>query len=138
MFDHCLYFNTTALSRLLEREWTKAFKPFGLTPPQAFVLRVVLARPGLLQRELAETLTITRPTATRLLDGLEEKKLIQRRRSGDDGRESQVHPTARSLALKDPVNEASAAVTRRLKRHLGDGRFADAVGQMRTIRAELA
>jgi len=42
MFDHCLYFNTSALARRLEREWTVAFKPFDLTPPQAFTLRAVL------------------------------------------------------------------------------------------------
>ena len=44
MFDHCLYFNTTALARVVEREWAAAFKPFGLTPPQGFLLRLVLAR----------------------------------------------------------------------------------------------
>ena len=49
MFDHCFYFNTTALARILEREWTRAFKPFGLTPSQAFMLRVVLEKPALLQ-----------------------------------------------------------------------------------------
>ena len=42
MFDHCLYFNTTALARLLEKEWTAAFAGFDLTPPQAFLLRFPL------------------------------------------------------------------------------------------------
>jgi predicted DNA-binding protein (UPF0251 family) len=66
MFDHCLYFNTTALARVVEREWAQAFKPLGVTPPQGFLLRLVLARPGLSQFELADELTISRPTATRL------------------------------------------------------------------------
>ncbi|MDO9192553.1 MAG: helix-turn-helix domain-containing protein, partial [Undibacterium sp.] len=65
MFDHCLYFNTHALARTLEREWTKAFKPFGLTPSQAFMLRAILATSGLLQNELAQMLVISRPTTTR-------------------------------------------------------------------------
>ncbi|HXI58731.1 MAG TPA: MarR family transcriptional regulator, partial [Polyangia bacterium] len=34
MFDSCLYFNTTALGRLLERQWAAAFAHHGLTPPQ--------------------------------------------------------------------------------------------------------
>ena len=50
MFDHCLYFNTTALARLLEKEWSAAFASFELTPPQAFMLRLVLDQPGLSQR----------------------------------------------------------------------------------------
>jgi len=68
MFERCLYFNTTALARVVEREWAAAFKPFGLTPPQGFLLRLVLGRPGLSQYQLATELTIARPTATRLLD----------------------------------------------------------------------
>jgi hypothetical protein len=51
MFDHCIYFNTTALARALEREWTAAYKPFGLTPPQGFMLRAVLAKPGIVQSD---------------------------------------------------------------------------------------
>ena len=76
MFDQCLYFNTSALARRLEREWTEAFEPFGVTPPQGFMLRAVLERPGMLQRELSEVLSIARPTATRSLDGLEARGYI--------------------------------------------------------------
>ena len=46
MFDHCLYFNSVALARLVEREWSAVYARFGLTPAQGFVLRVVLASPG--------------------------------------------------------------------------------------------
>jgi len=53
MFDHCLYFNTSALARRLEREWSEAFEDFGLTPPQAFMLRAVIERQELLQSELS-------------------------------------------------------------------------------------
>ncbi len=70
MFEQCLYFNTTSLARQVERQWTQAFKPFGLTPSQAFMLRVVLDKAPLLAREIAEELNISRPTATRGLDHL--------------------------------------------------------------------
>ena len=79
MFDHCMYFNTAALARRLEREWAVAFKPFGLAPPQAFMLRAVIQAPGALQFELAQTLAISRPTATRALNGLAAKKMIDRK-----------------------------------------------------------
>lgn len=137
MFDHCLYFNTTALARALEREWTKAFKPFGLTPSQAFMLRVVLDKPGLLQNELAKALAISRPTATRTLDGLQKLELVERRTTQSDGREFAIHPTAAAAAMKESINAASAAVTRRLKKELGQGRFEDTVSKMRSIRSTL-
>src|SRR5512143_2821846 len=108
MFDHCLYFNTTSLARLLECAWSRAFQPFGLTPAQAFLLRVILEKPGLLQRELAQLMTISRPTATRTLDGLQKLGLIERRDSERDGREWEVYPTVQAIALKDRLNAASA------------------------------
>jgi DNA-binding MarR family transcriptional regulator len=119
MFDHCLYFNTSALARRLEREWSEAFEAFGLTPPQAFMLRAVIERQGLLQSELSEALSIARPTATRALDGLEAKGYVERRRSAVDGREVSILPTPKAIRLKGALNEASGAVTAKLKKKLG-------------------
>ena len=137
MFDHCLYFNTTALARVLEREWTQAFKPFGLTPSQAFMLRVVLEKPSLLQNELAKELAISRPTATRTLDGLQKLHLIERRPTETDGREFAIFPTRSAMLLKDRLNAASAAVTQRLKKQLGRDHFEDTVHKVREIRHTL-
>jgi DNA-binding MarR family transcriptional regulator len=135
MFDHCIYFNTTALARMLEREWAKAFAPLGLTPPQAFMLRVILEKPGLLQREIADELTITRPTATRALDGLQEKGLIRRETTERDGREYAIKPTADAVAIKEQINAASGEVTRRLKKKLGAAEFDETVARLRGIRS---
>ena len=133
MFDQCLYFNTTALARQLERVWTEAFKPFGMTPSQAFTLRAVLAQPGMLHSELAETLKIARATATRAVDGLVARGLLERRATKRDGREWEIHPTASACDLKDSLNAASGKVTARLKEELGDGVFAGFVQQARSI-----
>ena len=137
MFEHCLYFNTTALARLLEREWTAALADLELTPPQAFLLRLVLDRPGLSQRELADAMTIARPTATRVLDGLEARKLIKRRAGRTDAREQRIHPTAEAEAIRDALNAASGSVTRRLKALLGPQVFEQAVGKIRAVRAAI-
>ncbi|AKJ69593.1 MarR family transcriptional regulator [Pandoraea thiooxydans] len=137
MFDHCLYFNTSALARQLEREWAAAFQPFGLTPPQAFMLRAILEQPGMLQRELAQTLAIARPTATRALDGLAAKQLIERRCLQRDGRELEIHPTAQALAIKRALNEASGRVTARLKKVLGANEFAAVVDKVRDTRSAI-
>jgi DNA-binding MarR family transcriptional regulator len=138
MFDHCLYFNTTALARVLEREWSKAFKPFGLTPAQGFMLRAVLDKPGLLQSELAKELVISRATATRTLDGLQRLGLVERQATERDGRESAIAPTGQALSIKDGLNGASGDVTRRLKKELGAGQFEEAVASVKGVRAGLA
>ncbi len=137
MFDQCLYFNTTALARVLEREWTRAFKPFGLTPSQAFTVRVVLAQPGVLQGELAKLMVIQRPTATRVLDGLQKLGLVERRGTGGDARELAIFPTAAARAIEQQLNAASADVTRRLKKELGADEFSQVVSGVKNTRATL-
>jgi MarR family transcriptional regulator, temperature-dependent positive regulator of motility len=137
MFEHCLYFNTAALARRLEREWAEAFEAFDLTTPQAFTLRAVLARPGMLQSELSDELSIARATTTRALDGLEEKGYIDRRRSQSDGREISIFPTREAVRLKTSLNEASGTVTAKLKKTLGNAEFADTVSKIRGVRSAL-
>lgn len=137
MFEQCLYFNTTSLARQLEKEWTSAFKPFGLTPSQAFMLRVVLDKASLLQSELASEMNISRPTATRALDGLERLSLIKRVASEKDGREQEIHPTKKAMEMKEAINAASVAVAKRLKKSLGTSHFEDAVDQIRGISSAL-
>jgi DNA-binding MarR family transcriptional regulator len=137
MFDHCLYFNTQALARVLEREWTKSFKSFGLTPSQGFMVRAILTKPGLLQSELAHALAITRPTTTRGLDGLQKMGLVERRTTGADGRELAIFPTDVALKMKDGLNVAGAETTKRLKKILGSTHFEEMVDKVKQIRSQL-
>jgi DNA-binding MarR family transcriptional regulator len=137
MFDHCLYFNSAALARLVEREWTAAYAPFDLTPPQGFVLRVVLASPGCLASQVADMLGIARPTATRLVDNLCQKKLVERRQGKSDGREWCLYPTAAGKALDKPINAASANVAKTLRGRIGTGLFDTTVSSMRDVRKAL-
>lgn len=138
MFDHCLYFNTTALARRLEQEWADAFAAFDLTPPQAFMLRAVLAGPGMLQRDLSEQLSIAKSTATRALDVLAAKGYIERQAGEGDGREKAIMPTALALAIHAELEKASGAVTARLKKLMGAAGFTDSVSTIKQVRSALA
>lgn len=137
MFEQCLYFNTTSLARKLEREWTLAFKPWGLTPSQAFMLRVILEKPQSYQNALAKEMNITKPTASRGLDGLQKLGLIERMPSTDDAREMEIHPTQKAMAMKDGINAASGEVTKKFKKLLGTNEFLDVVGKLRGISSVL-
>ncbi len=137
MFDQCLYFNTSALARRLERRWAAAFQPFGLTVPQAFLLRAVLERPGCTAGELAELLVIARPTATRALDGLATLALIERQESERDGREVRIHATQAARALGAGLSAANAAVTRELKERVGEVDLGRTVSRVREVRSAL-
>src|SRR5450830_863519 len=123
MFDHCLYFNTAALSRRLEREWAEAFAPFGLTAPQGFMLRAIIDRPGMLQSELAKKLAIARSTTTRALDTMEQKGLLERRRTDGDGREISIHPSAAAIAMQGPLNASAGGAAEKIRKILGKQEF---------------
>jgi MarR family transcriptional regulator, temperature-dependent positive regulator of motility len=137
MFDHCIYFNTAALARQLEREWAVAFEPFDLSPPQAFMLRVILAKPGILQKDLANELGISRPTATRALDHLSRKQLVRRRGSDQDGREIELVPTEKAVSMQESITVASGSVTKKIKKIIGDVHFAETVDKVRGVRSAL-
>jgi DNA-binding MarR family transcriptional regulator len=97
------------------------------------MLRLVLARPGLSQYEIAGELTISRPTATRLIDGLQALGLVERRAAEHDGRHWSVHPTRKALAMEEGLNAASGAVTRRIQQQIGRDNFQETVGKVRAV-----
>jgi len=82
------------------------------------MLRVLLDKTSLLQSELASEMNISRPTATRALDGLERPSLINRIASDKDGREQEIHPTKKAMGMKEAMNTASMAVAKRFKNSL--------------------
>jgi DNA-binding MarR family transcriptional regulator len=137
MFEHCIYFNTAALARVLERKWSEAFAPLGLTAPQAFTLRMVLAQPGSLQYQLADQLGIARSTLTRLLDSLESKLLLTREASVGDGREVAIYPTPAAKKLQSELEQRAKEVTQTIKPNVGKEVFEVTVKNLRKIRTIL-
>lgn len=91
----------------------------------------------MVQSELAAEMSIARPTATRALDGLERLGLIERQPSETDDRVVAVHPTKKGRLLRIDLNEASGAVTNRLKGLLGQSDFLEAVSRIKGIRSAL-
>ena len=62
-----------------------------LTPPQTGLLRVVAAEPGRSQQALARQLGTPPTRLVALVDGLEERGLLERRRNPEDRRLHAVH-----------------------------------------------
>ena len=137
MFEKCLYFNSNALARTVTRLWADAYAEFGLSPPHAFLLRVVLAKPGSLQRELAEELDLSRSTVTRFLDSLEARGLLRRRSTGTDGREVQIHPTPKAKAMRKELERTGETLTKRMIAMFGERDISKTVSDLREIRRRL-
>lgn len=133
MFEECLYFNSNALARTVTRVWTEAYKPFGLSPPHAFMLRVVLANPGIMPRELAKELSHSRSTVTRFLDSLEKRNLLVRKMTTLDGREVQVYPAKDAIDLHDKLDQTGKNLTKLMGEIIGQDDLSITISNLRKM-----
>ena len=73
----------------------------GLTARQVGILTLIIEREPMTQKALGAELEVDRTTMMELLDGLEERGLVERRRHPADRRAFMIHPTRAGLAAKE-------------------------------------
>lgn len=95
-FGKCLYFTSNALARKVEKLAQECWKPLGLSPSHAYLLMAVLEEPGLQPTQLAGELQLQPSTITRLIEKLEDQKLVQRT---TEGKLTNVYPTPKAKLL---------------------------------------
>jgi len=128
----------------LARQITIPLTDHDLSLSQYRVL-VFLDEGGAAPSDLADRLSVSRPSITALMDGLDERGLVERHRDPDDGRRVVHHLTAagrRTLAVAD---QAVADRLTRLGAHVNAGdptplienlsRFGDAIRAARAAGA---
>lgn len=137
MFERCLYFNTQNLARTVNRIWTEEFKQYDLSPAHAYLLRLVLAEPGLLQRDIAEQLGLSKSTVTRFIDSLEERSFLSRKMSTTDGRESSIYPARRAISIQKQLEASGNKLYKRMVSALDEEMLKATVIKQRKIRGVL-
>jgi DNA-binding MarR family transcriptional regulator len=90
----------------------------GLTGPQLLVMQNIHASPGVMVKEIADSINLSPATITNILDRLEIKELANRIRSVEDKRKVGVY-------LTDKGNEALKNAPRALQEH-----FVERFGQL--------
>jgi DNA-binding MarR family transcriptional regulator len=105
----------TGAAFLLTQLGTHAARRFGervaavdLTPPQAGLIRAVAREPGRSQQALAERLGTPATRLVALVDSLEQRGVLERRRNPDDRRLHAVHLTPDGEALRDDLGRLAA------------------------------
>jgi DNA-binding MarR family transcriptional regulator len=86
----------------------KALAGHGVHPGQVFCLRLVGARSGITQRDLASELLLARPTVTRMLQALERAGAVERRPDQRDQRLTRVYLTATGGDLLEETHAVAA------------------------------
>ena len=80
------------------RHFTETFVDLGLTQKQVSLLWLVGDEPGVAQIELGQRLRMDRATTMTIVNRLEQRGYVQRRRSNSDGRKQALHLTAEGEA----------------------------------------
>ena len=86
-------------------DFNESLLEFGLRPADFSVLIVVSNNTGLKQSDVAEALGIQRANFVAIIDGLEEKGLLHRRRSDSDRRVHFLDMTDKGHAMLDDISE---------------------------------
>lgn len=117
MFERCLYFNLNELVRKINRIWDNAFEEFGLSPAHAYLLRLVLEKPGISQKDIASELKLEKSTVSRFVDALIKKNLLVRSKSG---RDTTILPTNEAKMMEVQLNNKGDELYTRMGTQIGD------------------
>lgn len=113
----CLYYSVNALSRLMTKMADEEFAITGLSTSYAFLLMTVNNKPGIQPKEISEQMQLTPSTITRLIEKMEQKKLLERKSAG---RITEVYPTDKCKKLDKPIKEAWKNLHRRYSALIGE------------------
>jgi DNA-binding MarR family transcriptional regulator len=124
---------------LLVDAFEQMLRPYGITATQYNVLRILRgAEPGgLCRNDLRDRMLTRMPDVTRLLDRMEDAKLVSRARDSDDRRLVSTKITAKGLRLLDEVDDAVSAEHMRRFHHLGKTQLKTLIDLLSEVREKL-
>lgn len=138
MFERCLYFNSNALVRKINRIWKDAYAELGLSPSHAYLLRLVLAEPGLSQSAIGAELRLEKSTVTRFIDKMEGEGYLKRTIAlGRSSREQNIYPTEKARLIHERLEEIGEGLYGRMQEELGAAALQTLVGDLRQTAEKL-
>lgn len=100
-------FLLTQLGTHCAQAFARRIGELDLTPPQTGLLRAIARAPGSSQQVLAELLGTPATRLVALVDGLEQRGLVERRRNPSDRRLHAVHLTDAGTALMADIGRVA-------------------------------
>lgn len=121
---------------VVERQVAETLKPYGITPTQYNVLRILRGAggEGLCRNEVGERMVSLVPDVTRLLDRMEQLGLVSRARGGDDRRFVRSRLTAQGLELVNRLDPVIVGLNAEMVGHLGAERLLALIKLLEDVR----
>ena len=119
--EQATFLNIQKTADILMGELADLLKPYGLSPTQYNVLRILRAAgmEGLACGKITDRMLTREPDMTRLLDRLEERDLLARARDKADRRVVRARITAEGLGVLEKLDEPISQLHRKQLGHLG-------------------
>jgi DNA-binding MarR family transcriptional regulator len=133
------FLNVLRTGEALMQGVAAVLKPFGLSPTQYNVLRILrgAGAAGLACREIGERMVTHDPDITRLLDRLEARRLVSRSRDRKDRRVITIRITEGGLELAGQLDEPIRDLHRKQLGHLGAARLRTLTSLLEAARSRI-
>lgn len=135
MFDECIYFNLSALTRKVTRIWDEEFGKLGLSPSHGYLLFAIAENPDASQKELGEIMELDPSTVTRFIDTLVSKGLA---RKPVRGKGAEIRLTSEGSKEYKKIKKSMDALYSRMRDHFGHRQFDAFVNGLYKARQSLA
>ena len=131
-----VFLNLQRTADALMQEITDILKPFGLSPTQYNVMRILRGAgdAGITCKEIGARMITRDPDITRLLDRLERRHLVTRNRAKEDRRFVSIHITNEGLSLLKELDDPIAQRQLDLMGHMDKQQLYRMVELLETIR----
>ena len=130
------FLNIQRTSDVLMQELLALLRPYGLSPTQYNVLRILrgAGTAGLTCKDVGSRMVTPDPDITRLLDRLEKRNLLTRNRSREDRRFVSIQITAGGLEILAQLDQPIRQLQVNLFESLGEERVRQLVDLLETVR----
>lgn len=133
-----VFLNLLRTSDALMRKFTLILKPFGLSPTQYNVLRILrgAGESGLPCGSIGERMVTRDPDITRLLDRMEKRGLISRSRESKDRRVITARIAPTGLDILRTLDDENPRMLSSMFGHMGEQRLKALSSLLEEARAE--
>ncbi len=118
--DRLLGFRLRLATVVIQQDFNQVMSELALTQMQSAVLMLVQRHPAVSQVALAAALNTDRATMMGVVDRLEARELLQRRRSTEDRRRQELHLTRKGGLMLKKAREVIARHEQKFWAQFGD------------------
>lgn len=118
LLPHLLGYHVRLAQIAVFRDFAAAFGALDITPTLFASLVLIDVNPGLKQTDLAQAIQLDRSTVVSVIDNLEGRGLVERKRAVDDRRSNALSLTRKGKALLTKLRPLVEAHEGRLRQNL--------------------